>query len=171
MPDSDAHVMDTDYRYSSARALVDYIDREEHELKNRAGQTMTDEEREIFQARSEHYEFERHMIISPADDGYSDQELEEATRKSINNWFDDAETVDFCYTVHRDTDSAHTHVALTGDRDDLGMFPEEMNPFREQSEELFQEQQQDLEHELHRENDLEQEQEQEQQQDRGHALD
>lgn len=164
--DSEQHIMYTDYRYSSTRALTDYIDRPEHDLKNRAGQTMTDDEREIFQARSEHHEFERHMILSPADDDYSDEQLEEATRQSINDWFD-GESVDFCYTVHTDTDSSHTHVALTGDRDDLGLFPEETEPFREQSEEKFVEQRNDLEQELALENDLEQEHEQDRGQSRG----
>lgn len=167
---SGQHISKTDYRRGSTRRLVNYIDRDEnHELKNRAGQTMTDEEREIFNKRSEYHEFERHIILSPDSDEYSEQEVEAATRDSINSYFEDAETVDFCYSVHHDEQGPHTHVALTGDADELSMYPDDLQEFREQSEERFLEREQTLHREIMRENGFEREQEREHQQERGHS--
>lgn len=158
---SGQHISKTDYRRGSTRRLVNYIDRDEnHELKNRAGQTMTDEEREIFNKRSEYHEFERHMILSPDSDEYSEQEVEEATRDSINSYFEGDETVDFCYSVHHDDNGPHTHVALTGDADELSMYQDDLQEFREQSEEQFLEREQTLDREIMQENGLEQEREQ-----------
>lgn len=158
---SGQHISKTDYRRGSTRRLVNYIDRDEnHELKNRAGQTMTDEEREIFNKRSEYHEFERHMILSPDSDEYSEQEVEEATRDSINSYFEGDETVDFCYSVHRDEQGPHAHVALTGDADELSMYQDDLQEFREQSEEQFLEREQTLDREIMQENGLEHEREQ-----------
>lgn len=154
------HITNTDFQYSGAQGLLNYISKDEHDLENRVGQSMTETEKEAFIAKSDYFDFERHFIISPEDNDLSDREIAEATRNSVNGYFADASTVDFCYAVHRDSDSLHAHVALTGEKDDLYMNQKHIKEFNERSEELFLEQERTLENELHRENGL--------QNDRGH---
>lgn len=151
------HITDSDFQYSSARHLTEYIDRkEEFQLENSAGLEMSDEEKEMFIKKSEYRDFERHMVISPQSNDMTDQELGEATRDSITGYFD-GETVDFAYSVHRDTDSLHSHVALTGEVDDLYMNQSDLREFNELSEGVCLDRERTLEADITLESDLERE--------------
>lgn len=151
------HVTESDFQYSSARHLTEYIDRkEEFQLENSAGLEMSDEEKEMFIKKSEYRDFERHMVISPENNDMTDQELGEATRDSITEYFD-GETVDFAYSVHRDTDSLHSHVALTGEVDDLYMNQSDLREFNELSEGITLDRERTLEADIALENDLDRE--------------
>lgn len=129
---------------------MQYVERDDYKLKNRVGEEMSDEEKEIFEKKSEFHEFERQIILSPRDD-YENRDMEEATRDSINSYFEDAETVDYCYAVH---DDGHSHVILTGDIDDLYMNKSDLKDFTEKSKKQFKKREPSLEKELKRENGL-----------------
>lgn len=161
------HVTPTDFRYHGAHKLMDYCERkEDYTLKNRAGQEMSEREKEAFEAKSEYHEFERHVVLSPREDR-TDREMEEMTRDSINNYFDGS-SVDFCYSVHKDDEKGvHTHVVLTGDIDDLYMNKSDIKDFNEQSKERFRERDRDVEREIRRENGMGPEKEQERTMQRG----
>lgn len=154
------HITPTDFQYHGAHRLMDYCERKEsYTLKNRAGQEMSEEEKKAFEAKSEYHEFERQMILSPREER-TDREMEEMTRDSINDYFD-GETVDYCYSVHRDDDDRglHSHVILTGDVDDLYMNQSDIREFNEQSKERFRARDPNLEREMRRENGLTQDRE------------
>lgn len=161
------HVTPTDFRYHGAHKLMDYCERkEDYTLKNRGGQEMSELGKEAFEAKSEYYQFERQMIISPRDDR-TDQEMEEMTRDSVNQYFDGS-TVDFCYSVHRDAEKGvHSHVVLTGETNDLYMNQSDIEEFNEQSKERFRARDMDIEREIRRENQKELEKEQERTMQRG----
>lgn len=164
------HVTPTDFRYHGAHKLMDYCERkEDYALKNRAGQEMSEEEKNAFEAKSEYHEFERQMIISPREDR-TDREMEEMTRDSINQHFD-GNSVDYCYSVHKDAEEGvHSHVILTGDIDDLYMNQSDIEEFNEQSKERFRARDPDIEREIRRENGLAQENEQERTTDRQRTM-
>lgn len=149
-----SHVTNTDFRYNGAGRLMDYVERkEDYELENRAGQKMSETEKEVFRKKSEFHGFERQYMLSPREkDQYSERDLAEATRDSINQYFD-GESVDYCYAVHGD--EGHSHVVLTGDIDDLYMNKSDMREFNKQSKEQFKKREKTLERELLRENGLE----------------
>ena len=56
---------DTNYREHGAGDLVEYLDKEDG-LRNRLGEQMSDEEIQAFIEKSEVYDFERQIIISPS---------------------------------------------------------------------------------------------------------
>ena len=169
-----SHIADTHFRYGSAGDLLSYISHE-GELQNRVGETMGDREIQEFVDKSEQHEFERDIIVSPERDDLSDREISEAVRDSVTEYFDNAGSVDFCYSVHRDTESLHAHVALTGEKDDLYMNQTDLGEFKQISEQQF-EQVQSRDREIFRENSIEVEQrhdrdrEQDQDRERGRSL-
>lgn len=153
-----SHVTNTDFRYGGASRLMDYVERkEDYELENRAGEKMSEKEKEVFRKKSDYYGFERQYILSPREkDQYSERDLAEATRDSINEYFD-GESVDYCYSVH--ADEGHSHVILTGEKDDLYMNKSDMREFNKQSKKQFKKREKSLEKQLLRENGLEKEKE------------
>lgn len=148
------HIAETKYRRGSVANLLSYIGRDENVLKNRAGLEMDNQDIQHLIDRSEKHQFERHYIISPKN-WMTDRELEEATRDSINQYFD-GPTVDFAYSVHRDEKGPHAHVALVGSEDDLEAYPPELEEFNDLSEEIYDEKAQTFgfEEKLMEENDL-----------------
>lgn len=156
MSASDQTITDTDFRHHGASRLMRYIARGDHSLKNRAGQQMDQADRDRFQAKSQHHQFERHIILSPGDDQLDQDALEHATRDTINQMFD-GETVDFAYSVHDGSESGdrqHAHVVLTGDVDDLYMDKGDCDRLREIAHERCQERSRSVSQQLLEENDL-----------------
>jgi len=106
---------DTNYREHGARNLVEYLDKEKG-LENRAGEEMSDEEIEAFIEKSEEYEFEREVIISPQNGtDLSDDQFSLYTRQVMSEFCKDRNTATYCYAIHRDTDHPHAQVAPDGD--------------------------------------------------------
>jgi hypothetical protein len=152
--------IDTGYGDGSAGALVQYLDKgHEQGLKNRYGEEMSAEERERFVEKSREHEFRRLITIAPGDgERLSDREMSLRTRRTVNEFFRDRSTAEYCYAVHRDTEHDHAQVALTGKKRDLYMDRDDLDRFRELSREQFPDL--DRERELRREHRLEQEHEQ-----------
>jgi hypothetical protein len=135
---------DTNYREQGAGDLVEYLDKEDG-LRNRLGEQMSDEEIQAFIEKSEAYDFERQIIISPENgDRLSDEELSRYTRKVMSEFCTDRQTATYCYAIHRDTDHPHTQVAVTGTKRDLWMDREDCEWLRETATEQFHEQHNDL---------------------------
>lgn len=112
---------DTDYQDTGAADLVNYIGREGETLvRDRSGRPMSDERKEQFVEKSERHQFERHMIISPENgDDLSNGELGRETRRTMEQFTKDRPTATYAYSVHRDTEHPHVHVAATGEKTDL----------------------------------------------------
>ena len=120
---------DTNYREHGAGDLVEYLDKEDG-LRNRLGERMSDEEIQAFIEKSEEYDFERQIIISPENgEQLSDRELSQYTRKVMSEFCTDRQTATYCYAIHRDTDHPHTQVAVTGTKRDLWMDREDCEWF------------------------------------------
>lgn len=139
---------DTNYREHGAGDLVEYLDKEDG-LRNRLGEQMSDAEIEAFVDKSEAYDFERQIIISPENgEQLSDRELSRYTRKVMSEFCTDRQTATYCYAIHRDTDHPHTQVAVTGTKRDLWMDREDCEELRELATEQFHEQHRELTAEL-----------------------
>lgn len=135
---------DTNYREHGARNLVEYLDKEKG-LENRAGEEMSDEEIEAFIEKSEEYEFEREVIISPQNGtDLSDDQFSLYTRQVMSEFCEDRNTATYCYAIHRDTDHPHAQVALTGTKRDLWMDKEDCEQLRERAHEQFHDQHREL---------------------------
>jgi hypothetical protein len=128
---------DTNYREHGAGDLVEYLDKERG-LENRFGEPMSDEEIEAFVEKSEAYEFEREIVISPEHgEDLSDAKFSLYTRHVMSEFCKDRPTATYCYAIHRDTDNPHAHVALTGTKRDLWMDTEDCEQLRERATEQF----------------------------------
>jgi len=93
---------------------------------------MSDEEIEAFIEKSEEYEFEREVIISPQNGtDLSDDQFSLYTRQVMSEFCKDRNTATYCYAIHRDTDHPHAQVALTGTKRDLWMDKEDCEQLRE----------------------------------------
>lgn len=127
----------TDYQESGARDLMDYISREgDTPVYSRSGREMTESEREQFITKSERHQFERHMIISPENgEQLSNDELARETRRTMEDFTKDRPSATFAYTVHRDTEHPHAHVAMTGEKTDLYMDKHDIDTVRENANE------------------------------------
>jgi hypothetical protein len=139
---------DTNYREHGAGDLVEYLDKEDG-LRNRLGDQMSEEEIQAFIEKSNEYEFERQIVISPENgEQLSDRELSQYTRKVMSEFCTDRQTATYCYAIHRDTDHPHTQVAVTGTKRDLYMDREDCLELREQATEQFHDQHNELTTEL-----------------------
>lgn len=116
-------------RGCSARALTEYISRcRNFEVRDREGNVMSQEEIDKFIEKSETKEnnFEREFIISPGNSrGMALDNMDEYTREGMDQWISEGErsSVDYVYCIHYDDNkNPHTHVAMTGMRQDLKMY-------------------------------------------------
>lgn len=129
--------LDTNYRDSGADDLVNYIGREgDTPVLDRAGRPMSNKQKERFVEKSERHQFERHVIISPENgNDLSNDELGKETRRTMEQFTKDRPTVTYAYSVHRDTEHPHTHVAMTGEKTDLYMDRGDVENVRETANE------------------------------------
>lgn len=135
---------DTNYREHGARDLLEYLNKEQG-LENRFGEKMSNEEIEAFIEKSEDYEFEREIIISPENGtDLSDDQFSLYTRQVMSEFCKDRNTATYCYAIHRDTDHPHSQVALTGTKRDLWMDKEDCEQLRERAQEQFSDQHREL---------------------------
>lgn len=140
-------ILKTDFRASDASNLVDYIQRDRSQdrvrnvdLQNPAGRELSDTERDQFVEKSRHYDFQRHMIVSPDPDGqYTPQEVSDRTREFMNQEIGQQPSAEYVYAVHRDTEFPHAHVAITGRKPELEMDRAEIERLRERASNIYNE--------------------------------
>jgi len=160
-------------RDRDARQLLDYLDREREQgrgLHNRYGEPMDQREIQRFIQRSEEYEYERQVIISPEfGEALSDDEMSLATRETMREFVEDRPTATYCYAIHRDTEHPHAQVALTGSKADLWTDQDDLNRTKERAKDRFRERELRRERERDRqhERDRSPEPEREREPDRG----
>jgi hypothetical protein len=102
---------------NDASNLTNYMSKEGHSLKNPAGNDMDETELNQFIEKSERYGFTRHFVLAPERDDLREEELDRAARKSMNEWSEGKDTLEYCYAVHNDDDNNHVHVAATASKD------------------------------------------------------
>ncbi|WP_236044573.1 relaxase/mobilization nuclease domain-containing protein [Haloarcula salinisoli] len=140
-------MLKTDFRTSGAGNLVDYIQRDRSQdavqtvdVRNPTGRQLSDAEVDQFVEKSQQFQFQRHMIISPDPDGqYSPAEVSANTQEVMNREFGNQPTTDYVYAVHRDTAFPHAHVAATGRESELEMDRTEINHLRERASSIYNE--------------------------------
>lgn len=136
---SEQTIVKTTYRSGGAGDLLDYIGREGHSLRDHTGERITESQRERFIEKSESHNFERDLIISPANgEDLSDREFHRGTRRTMNEFVKDRPTTSYVYAVHDDTEHKHAHVALTGEKRELYLDRDDLAETREIAHERFQ---------------------------------
>jgi hypothetical protein len=173
--------MDLSGRDTDAGKLTSYIGREDHQLRDRRGQPMSDHEIEEFIDRSKDYTHEKQIVISPENGNeLSDDELSLAARRNMSEFIEDRPTADYCYAIHRDTDQAHVQVAITGAKRDLYADKGERQQMRTNAREQFHERERQhgrarreraRKQEHQRRRDRQQQRERDQERDYGRGLD
>lgn len=121
--------------------------------KNRAGIPLSGEDVQQFIARTQTYEFERSMTISH-DNELGEQAAGEATRDAIGEYFEDAPTRDYIYSVEQGEGQTQVNVAMTGERDQMWMDRQQLEEFHDLTEAYYdqaEEIDQDLQYDLDRE--------------------
>lgn len=132
--------MDLSGRDTDAGKLTSYIGRDDHQIRDRRGQPMSNHEIEEFIDRSKDYNHEKQIVISPENGNeLSDDELSLAARRNMSEFVEDRPTADYCYAIHRDTDQAHVQVAITGAKRDLYADKEERQQMRTNARTQFRE--------------------------------
>lgn len=176
-------VIDSDFKRRDTEALMEYIEHEEENLRDRTGQEMDASDRQHLLDRSEEHGMSRHLIISPENAEQLDNAgIGRATRQTIRETIGSREGVDWGYAVHRDGgDRPHAHVVATGRADQPGdplwIERDDLDQIRDRAHEYSIEQEQGVEHALDealdesltQEQDQGQEQDPGQQQGRGHG--
>ena len=139
-------------RDHGAGQLTSYIGRDDHQLRNRRGEPLNREEREEFIERSQKYEYERQIIISPEHgDELSRQELSLGARRSMREFCRDRPSAEYVYAVHEDTEHPHAQVAVTGQKSDLWTDQDDLDRLKDRAREQFREQQRTRTRERHEE--------------------
>jgi uncharacterized protein YdeI (BOF family) len=82
------------------------------EIREPAGVEVADEQLNQFHRASEENEHTRQIILSPERE-MSDEELDRATRRTMNDFCEDKDSAEWVYAVHSDENDVH--VAVTGD--------------------------------------------------------
>lgn len=154
-------------RDHGAGQLTSYIGRDDHQLRNRRGEKLDEQEREQFIDRSQEYQYERQIIISPENgDELSKQELSLGARRSMREFCRDRPSADYVYAVHDDTEHPHAQVAVTGQKSDLWTDQDDLDRLKERAREQFREKQRARTRERHKERQQHREQRQERGRDR-----
>ena len=139
-------------RDHGAGQLTSYIGRDDHQLRNRRGEKLDKQEREKFIERSQKYEYERQIIISPENgDELSKRELSLGARRSMREFCRDRPSAEYVYAVHQDTEHPHAQIAVTGQKSDLWTNQDDLNRLKERAREQFREQQRTRTRERHQE--------------------
>jgi hypothetical protein len=155
-------------RDHGAGQLTSYIGRDDHQLRNRRGEPLDEEEREQFIERSKQYQYERQIIISPErGDELSRQELSVGARRSMREFSRDRPSAEYVYAVHQDTEHPHAQIAVTGQKSDLWTDQDDLDRLKERAREQFREKQRTQTRQRHEQR----QQEREQQRERGHDRD
>jgi Zn-finger nucleic acid-binding protein len=129
-------------RDHGAGQLTSYIGRDDHQLRNRRGEKLDDKEREKFIGRSQEYEYERQIIISPErGDELSKEQLSLGARRSMREFCRSRPSADYVYAVHQDTEHPHAQIAVTGQKSDLWTDQEDLDRLKERAREQFREKQ------------------------------
>lgn len=163
------HITNTNYKRRGAGDLMSYMNKDGATLWNRVGQEMDPDEQQTFLDKSDYHQFTRHYKISPDRNDLTDEEMQEAVRDSVAEYFD-GDSVDFCFAVHdpairnEESDELHAHVAVVGQEGELTMDEDDLRDFKNQSRETFKQVERDYEilRKLERIEELKQEQEQDQ---------
>lgn len=138
-------------RDHGAAQLTSYIGRDDHQLRNRRGEPLSDTEREQFIERSRQYEYERQIIISPEHaDELSTEQLSVGARRSMREFCQDRPSADYVYAVHQDTEHPHAQIAVTGQKSDLWTDQDDLNRLKERAREQFREPQRTRTRERHK---------------------
>jgi len=140
-------MLKTDFRPGGAGNLVDYIQRDRSQdavqsvdVRNPSGRQLAESEVDRFVEKSQRFQFQRHLIVSPDPDGqYTPAEVSANTREVMNREFGQRPTTDYVYAVHRDTEFPHAHVAATGRESELEMDRSEINRLRERASTIYNE--------------------------------
>ena len=140
-------ILKTDFRDSGAGDLVDYIQRDRSQdavetvdVRNQTGRQLSEVEVDRFVEKSQEFQFQRHIIVSPDPEGrYTPQEVSANTREVMNREFGQQPTTEYVYVVHRDTEFPHAHVALAGRESELEMDRAEIERLRERSATVYSE--------------------------------
>lgn len=128
--------VDTNYREHGAGDLVQYIGRDGHTVRDRAGREISEERKQRFIEKSENYGFEREFIISPENgNDLNEREIGREARVTMEDFVQERPTADYVYAVHDDTETRHVHVAMTGNRSDLHMDRDDIENVREKANE------------------------------------
>jgi TfoX/Sxy family transcriptional regulator of competence genes len=151
-------------REHGAGQLTSYIGRDDHQLRNRRGKKLGDDEREKFIERSQQYEYERQIIISPEHgDELSREQLSLGARRSMREFCRDRPSAEYVYAVHQDTEHPHAQIAVTGQKSDLWTDQDDLDRLKERAREQFRERQRARTRQRHKQR----QQEREQQRERG----
>jgi hypothetical protein len=98
--------------------LLDYMSDEQ--LRSRSDRPMTAGEVQRFIDLSEKKEYTEQWIFSPKEGGeLSDEEMSLAVRKTMREHLNGRKRGTYCFSIHRDTEHDHAHIAMTGQKSDL----------------------------------------------------
>lgn len=141
-------IMDTNFQYGGATALVNYLDdgtQAGDGLRDQNGNMMSEEEKEKWKAWSRQQEMERMITLSPhpiAGREMSDEEFAMKTRQVMNEYLQDKNECRWTFAMHRNPadpdDIPHTQVAVSGSYDSVKMFDERREHLDNIAEETFQ---------------------------------
>lgn len=131
-------ILKSSYRDGSVVALANYIGRAEgegYEIKGMDGHVLDSAEKKAFIERGEHFNFERHFIMSPDDRNISQENLDKYTREAMSEWMreEKLQTVSYVYSTHFDQGNIHSHVALIGEKRELTMYKKDLDRTQNQS--------------------------------------
>jgi hypothetical protein len=127
--------METNYETGSdpATGLTEYMS-QDHDLRDHTGRDLDEQQKEQFEQQAARNGFSRQIVLSPDGDHLSADELDRATRETLNEWTRDHDTTEYVYSVHEDTDNPHAHIAATATRDsqDLWMDDDDLRELQDE---------------------------------------
>lgn len=130
-------IQDTNYETGSdpGTGLTEYMERDDHEIRAADGRKLDDDEIEQFNEQCAANGFSRQIVLSPERTDLSEEELDKAARKTMNELTEGHNSTEYVYSVHEDTDHSHVHVAATATQDSNEMWLEE-DDLRELQDEI-----------------------------------
>ena len=142
-------IVNSSYSRGDSGGMQRYMKSDDHKktkVKNAQGREITRKERAEFTAKCKENDMWRHVSFSPDPRAnMGDGEMNRGVRKTMSELKEDRPSLDYHYAVHntgrgsRDYEHEHAHVIMTGDREDVEMWEEDLEELRETATENFNE--------------------------------
>lgn len=142
-------IMETNYRRAGGKGpsgegngggvtkLTNYLDKADG-LRNQQGEQMSEEETNEFVREAKQNEFQRMIVFSPPEHAdLSNKEFSLRARQTMDEYLKTRPEASYCFAIHRDTDTPHVQAAVTGSKDSLAMYDDEIEELQELTSQTF----------------------------------
>lgn len=143
-------VMETNYRRAGGKGeagggsgggvgqMVNYLDKDHATMYDGMGRELDEQDLNEFARESKQNRFQRMVTFSPPENhDLTDSQMSLHARETLDEYLQERPEASYVYTIHHDKDVPHVQAAMTGSKDDLAMYDEQIEELQNITVEKF----------------------------------